>query len=82
MKQYNLTDIGIPLYQLVQLIVLHVYYRCWMSTEKGAIWAFIGPMLMIILVQGVHTEYMCIVLQCIILGQLVLSDCNYYKNIQ
>ena len=25
-------------------------YRCWISEEKGAIWAFIGPMLLIIMV--------------------------------
>ena len=28
----------------------NVWYRCWISEEEGAIWAFIGPMLLIILV--------------------------------
>ena len=51
-----------------------------MSTENGTIWAFIGPMLMIILVQGVHIEYMYNA--CTIVGQLVLSDCNYNESIQ
>jgi len=37
----------IALLKLVNCFILH---RCWISEENGAIWAFIGPMLLIILV--------------------------------
>ena len=36
---------------LAYIPIMFMYaYRCWLSEEDGAIWAFIAPMLLIILV--------------------------------
>ena len=32
------------------LYYTHCIYRCWISEERGAIWGFVGPMLLIIMV--------------------------------
>ena len=38
----------------------HHVHRCWISEENGAIWAFIGPMLLIILV--IMYNVVCIIM--------------------
>ena len=50
-------------------------FRCWISEEKGAIWAFIGPMLLIILVCG---ENVILNVMCIypITDKHLLFNCN------
>ena len=39
--------------------IIFTSYRCWISEEEGAIWAFIGPMLLIIMVIRIDHINIC-----------------------
>ena len=37
-------------YEYSTITYIHYKYSCWLSTDQGVIWAFVGPMLLIIAV--------------------------------
>ena len=47
-EYYGINDRYRKNYLLLQIFIKQ--HRCWISEENGAIWAFVGPMLLIILV--------------------------------
>jgi len=49
-EQYGINDRWYCLICIYTYMNKAVSYRCWISEENGAIWAFIAPMLLIILV--------------------------------
>ena len=38
-------------------MLILLYFSCWISTDEGALWAFVGPMLAIITVSWRHCIY-------------------------
>ena len=44
-------DVWVVLLILYMYVILLFKYSCWIKTDKGAIWGFVVPMLVIILVR-------------------------------
>ena len=42
--------IGYQLHASIPYVTVFYFYSCWLSDEDGTIWAFVAPMLLIILV--------------------------------
>ena len=55
-KQYGSNNRLVLVSTVNKVWMTHAYRydRCWISEEKGAIWAFIGPMLFIIMVRYLY----------------------------
>jgi len=47
---------------VLQAVVAGIYFecRCWISDKRGAIWAFVAPMLMVIMVIVHHSLWLCV----------------------
>ena len=58
-------------------IYIHVYiHSCWLSTEKGTIFAFVTPMIAIILVSYTHIHHIIIIICQLIDQHSVLGVCS------
>ena len=50
------TSFYFPLFKFIVYLTLSVYFSCWLSTENGLIWSFIGPIALVLFVGFIDAE--------------------------